>query len=75
MLPQLAITVSQVARFGANPKQSHAKAVKQLLQHLKKTEDKGMIVKPQKNMELDLCVDADFCGPHNQEEDMDPMVA
>ena len=71
----IGFAVSQVARFGANPKQSHAKAVKQLLRYLKKTEDKGMIIKPQKNMELDLYVDADFCGLYKQEEDTDPMVA
>ena len=67
--------VSQIARFGANPKQSHAKAVKQLLRYLKKTEDMGMIFKPSDCLGLELYVDADFCGLFKQEDDLDPSAA
>jgi Reverse transcriptase (RNA-dependent DNA polymerase) len=37
---------SQVARFSNNPKKSHASAVQVILRYLKRTADKGLIVKP-----------------------------
>ena len=70
--PDISFAVSQVARFSANPKQSHATAVKTILRYLKKTRDKGMIVKPSNKLILDLFVDADFCGLFKVEPDTDP---
>ena len=67
--PDIAYAVSQVCRFGNNPKQSHATAVKTILRYLKKTQNKGIIVKPhQKKFNLDLYVDADFCGLFGRED-------
>lgn len=70
--PDIAFAVSQVARFSANPKQSHATAVKTILRYLKATRTKGMIVKPTGKLDLDLFVDADFCGLYKTEPDTDP---
>ena len=67
--PDIAFAVSQVCRFTSNPKKSHASAVKMILRYLKGTMDKGMIIRPTKNLlELNLYVDADFCGLFKQED-------
>mgnify|MGYP000681102589 CR=1 FL=1 len=64
----IAFAVSQVCRFNSNPKQSHASAVKSIVRYLKGTRDFGMIVRPTGRLELDMYVDADFCGLHGQED-------
>jgi transposase InsO family protein len=71
----IAFAVSQVARFGSNPKKSHATAVKTILRYLKKTVDQGMILNPTKKFIMDLYVDADFCGLFQREDDRDPNSA
>ena len=48
--PDISFAVSQVCRFGADPKQSHASAVKTLLRYLKGTADKGMLIRPTKGL-------------------------
>ena len=61
--PDLAFSVSQVCRFSSNPKKSHASAVKTILRYLKGTANKGLRIKPSLDMfNLDMYVDADFCG-------------
>ena len=73
--PDIACAVSQVARFSADPKKSHATAVKTILRYLKRTMDKGTLVKPAKDLQLDLYVDADLAGLYGVEEDRDPNSA
>jgi len=68
----ISFAVSQVCRFGARPTKKHATAVKTIVRYLKATADKGTIFKPSKWFELDMHVDADFCGLFNQEDDRDP---
>ena len=68
----IAYAVSQIARFGVNPKKSHAKAVKQLLRYLQKTSSNGVVFKQGRSYSLELYVDADFCGLFKQEKDSDP---
>ena len=46
-----------------------------IVQCLKGTIDEGTIFRPGKWFELDLCVDADFCGPFKQEDDRNPDSA
>ena len=47
--------------------------MKTILRYLKKTADKGIIVKPaNKSFNLDLYVDADFCGLFGREDPRDP---
>ena len=71
--PDIALAVSQVCRHGHNPKKSHASAVKTILRYLKKTANKGMIIKPNnRKLNLDLYVDADFCGLFGREDPRDP---
>ncbi|CAJ1930221.1 unnamed protein product [Cylindrotheca closterium] len=70
--PDISFAVSQVARFSSNPKQSHATAVKTILRYLKRTRDKGTIVKIDRKLTLDMFVDADFCGLFKVEPDADP---
>ncbi|CAJ1944914.1 unnamed protein product [Cylindrotheca closterium] len=73
--PDITFAVSQVARFSSDPKQSHATAVKTILRYLKRTRTKGMIIKPTGKLNLDLFVDADFCGLYNTEPHTDPNSA
>ena len=73
--PDITFAVSQLARFSNSPKQSHSSALKTLVRYLKKTRDKGMIIKPTNRFTLDLHVDADFCGLFKREDDLDPNVA
>ena len=73
--PDIAFAVSQIARFSAQPKQSHATAVKTLVRYLKRTRNKGMILKPTGTLDLELYVDADFCGLFKHEPDADPNSA
>ena len=64
--------VSQVCQFSNNPKKSHATAIKTILCYLKKTYNKGIIVKPTNNQfNLDLFCDADFAGLFNREDPRD----
>ena len=64
----IAFAVSQVARFSSKPKQSHAVAVKSIIRYLKRTRDQGMILRPTGQLDLDLYVDADFCGLFTHED-------
>ncbi|MGB0808420.1 MAG: reverse transcriptase domain-containing protein, partial [bacterium] len=69
----IAFAVSQVCRFGHDPKKSHATAVKTILRYLKKTADKGMIIRPMDaKLHLNLYVDSDFCGLFGREDPRDP---
>jgi hypothetical protein len=72
--PDIAFAVSQVCRFSHDPKKSHATAVKVILRYLKKTHDKGLIIRPTPHQfNLELYVDADFCGLYGQEDCCDPV--
>ena len=64
----------QCARFVEKPRNSHGRALRWLARYLKGTRDKGMIIKPNDNPNLELYVDADFSGnwdPINPETDRD----
>jgi len=70
--PDITFAVSQVCRFGNDPKKSHATAVKTILRYLKKTCNEGIIVRPStQRLNLDLYVDADFCGLFGREDPRD----
>ena len=71
--PDIAFAVSQVCRFGHNPKKSHASAIKTILRYLKGTANQGIVVNPSKyDLELDLYVDSDYCGLFGREDPRDP---
>ena len=65
--PDITFAVSQVARFTANPKKSHAQALKTIVRYLARTPDKGIIVKPDDTYTLRCWVDADIAGLHGRE--------
>ena len=72
----IAFAVSQVCRFTSAPKKSHASAVKMILRYLKGTMNQGMIIMPTRNkLEMNLFVNADFCGLFGQENPQDPAAA
>jgi hypothetical protein len=60
--PDIGFAVSQVTRYNKAPKQSHATAVKTIIQYLKRTRDKGMVVVFTGKLDLKCYVDADFAG-------------
>ena len=73
--PDITFAVSQVARFTASPKQSHATAIKSIVRYLVRTADKGIIVKPDGTYNLRTWVDADFSGLHNREPESNSASA
>jgi hypothetical protein len=57
--PDIAYSVHQCARFTANPKLSHAEAVKNIVRYLKGTRTMGIILNP-KEQALECYADASF---------------
>jgi hypothetical protein len=67
--PDILFSVSQVAKYSKEPKQSHATAVKSIIRYLKRTPDKGMYIKFTERLDLLDYVDADFAGLFGHEQD------
>ena len=71
----LSYAVHQCARFSAEPKESHANAVKRIGRYLIGTKNDGIILNP-KEHSFDCFVDADFVGNwHRLHADVDPGTA
>jgi hypothetical protein len=66
--PDIAYAVHQCARFAADPKQEYGKAIRWIARYLKGTREKGLIIKPRKDRELEVYVDADFAGNWDPKE-------
>ena len=64
--PDLAYAVHQCARFSANPKVSHGKAIEHIVHYLRKTKDDGIILKPDIEKSIEAYADADFAGNWNR---------
>ena len=76
MCPGLAYMVDQCACFSANPKQSHANAVKHIGCHLKATITLGITLHQDNQKSFQYWVDADFSGNWKPEgAEADPMTA
>jgi hypothetical protein len=58
----IACITHQCARFSADPKQEHGKALRWLVRYLKATRDKGTMLKPNGDKDMEVFVDADFSG-------------
>ena len=58
--PDIAVAVGIVARFSANPKETHMMAVKRILRYLKGTADYGLYYKKDDKFELRVYTDADW---------------
>ena len=70
----LSHAVHQCARFSAEPKTSHAAAVKKIGRHLVTTREKGIMLDP-KQHSFHCWVDANFVGDWNRvTADVDPSV-
>jgi Reverse transcriptase (RNA-dependent DNA polymerase) len=65
----ISYAVHQCARFVSDPKVEHGEAVRWLGRYLKGTRHKGTIMHPLPEKELEVYVDASFCG------DWDPVEA
>jgi len=73
--PDLAHATHSAARFQADPKQEHGKAVEWLCRYLAGTRDKGIIFNPQKDHSFDVYCDASFAGEWDPDETDDPDAA
>ena len=60
--PDIAFAVHQCAKFNANPKRCHEEAVKRIGRYLKRTLNKGLILRPDQSQQMNCYVDADFAG-------------
>jgi hypothetical protein len=71
--PDIAYAVHQSARFLAESKQDHGVAIRWIARYLKGTREKGLILRPTADKQLEVYVDADFAGNWDQDEieDMD----
>ena len=58
----------QCARYTADPRKEHGEALKWLGRYLKETKDKGTILKPNKEKDLVVYVDASFSGDWVQQD-------
>ena len=71
--PDLAFAVRQCARFTHSPKRSHELALKRIGRYLIGTKDRGMILSPNEDLNIDCYVDADFAGLWRSEPPDSPM--
>jgi hypothetical protein len=65
--PDISFAVHQCARFSKEPKDLHEKAVECIMYYLQCTRDKPLIMKPNKNLSLDVYCDSNFAGVWLQE--------
>jgi hypothetical protein len=71
--PDCFFAVHQCARFSANPRLSHERAVKRIIRYLKGTKNKGIILNPDQSKGIQCYVDADFAGGYSSETSDDPV--
>ena len=64
----ISYAVHQCARFVSDPKHEHGEAVRWLGRYLKGTRDKGTIMRPIPGKDLEVYVDASFCGDWDPKE-------
>lgn len=70
--PEIQFAVHQCARFVADPRMSHEKAVKRIVRYLKRTRDRGIIMNVDKTKGIECFVDADFAGGYQKENTTNP---
>ena len=70
--PDISFAVHQCARYTHSPKQSHEDALVRIGRYLKGTLDKGLILKPSKDFQIDCYPDADFAGLWTRDDKQDP---
>jgi hypothetical protein len=72
--PEMAFAVHQCARFSANPRTSHATAVRLIGKYLQGTPEGGIILSPTEHS-FESYVNAAFCGLWNPETAMNDTMA
>jgi hypothetical protein len=70
--PECAFAVHQCARYTFEPKLSHLSALKRIGRYLKGVVDKGLILDPTDDLNIDCYPDADFGGLWSHENPQDP---
>ena len=70
--PDISMAVHQCARFNANPKLCHEKAIKRIARYLLGTMERGIRYSPDPNRGLECFVDADFAGGWNSSDHANP---
>ena len=70
--PEIQFAVHQCAKFSNNPKMIHKKAVKRIIQYLKRTKDKGLILQVDKSKGIKYFIDADFAGSYLKNKETNP---
>ena len=65
--PDIAFAVHQCAHFAADPRKSHAEAVKHIGRYLIGTQNQGLILHPESDQSFLVWADADFVGNWNPE--------
>jgi hypothetical protein len=70
--PDIGFAVHQCARYLHCPKYSHEQAVKHIGRYLLGTRNRGLILKPDGTMKVDMFVDASFAGLWGYEDKHDP---
>jgi hypothetical protein len=65
--PEMAFASHQAARFSADPRAPHSKAVLHLCRYLQGTRDKGIIYTPDPSLGFEVYADADLAGTWNKE--------
>ena len=74
--PDISVSMHQCARFSESPKKSHAEGVKCIGHYLLSLQDKGLIIRPNKQWHFDCWVDANFAGNwHQKDAHIDPMTS
>ena len=71
--PDITFAVQQCARFCDKPNQDHEEAVKRICRYLRKTRDKGIILRPNKSKGLERHIGADFAGMWSSESSEDSL--
>jgi hypothetical protein len=71
--PDILFAVHQCARFSANSKLSHERALKRIVRYLKGTKNKGIVLKPNPEEGIKCYVDADFAGGYHDDTKDDPV--
>ena len=70
--PEIQFAARQCARFVADPRMSHEKAVKQKVRYLKRTRGKGLIMHVDRTKGIECFEDADFVGGYQKENTSNP---
>ena len=71
--PIISFSVHQCVRFIHALQNSHAIAVKRIIRYLQGTKEKGLLLEPTSDLQVDCYVNADFAGLRNSENDQDPI--